>query len=267
MAQSSAHKALELYLKGLLGHSVLDDDDRAAIRSLPSTKLQLDATRNLSAAGDRPANVGLVVDGLIGRCRKAKDGVRQIVSLHLPGDMVNLSSLMLAEAPHPLVAMTRTTIAQIPHRALRDLAVQSSAIAAALLRDCLIDASIVTQWLFNIGRRNARIRVAHFFCEIACRAHAKGMTQGATFLLPMTQEQLGETLGLTPVHVNRTLRQLREEKLLTVSRGFVTIGDWDGLTIAGEFDSAYLHLPRSGDGPLANLCTREASPAAPAHLN
>jgi CRP-like cAMP-binding protein len=156
--------------------------------------------------------------------------------------MVDLHSLMVPQASAALNALTRSSVLRVPHAPLREIGVLYPAVAAAFWRDCVIHAAIVAQWLVNVGRRDARSRLAHFFCEMGLRYQQLGHAPAERYELPMTQEQLGDALGLTAVHVNRTLMGLRDDGLVAVSKASVEILDWSGLTAAAEFDGGYLQL-------------------------
>jgi CRP-like cAMP-binding protein len=119
----------------------------------------------------------------------------------------------------------------------------NAAVGRALWIDTLIDASIFREWVVNVGRRDSRARVAHLLCEFSLRLQAAGMAENHRYELPMTQEQLADATGLTPVHVNRVLKALEREGLIErASSKSVLIGDWQRLTTAGDFNRSYLHL-------------------------
>jgi CRP-like cAMP-binding protein len=153
--------------------------------------------------------------------------------------MPDLHSVVQQTATSALQALSTTTILQIPHTALRALAAAHPAIAEAFWRDCMVDSMVLAQWVVNVGRRDAQARLAHLLCEMTCRYKAAPVRGVITFELAMTQYQMADCAGLTPVHVNRTLRQL--EKLGTTFRNRrVRIEDWPALAEIGEFDRAYL---------------------------
>jgi CRP-like cAMP-binding protein len=233
---------LRRFLAKVNSRSRLTPDERDAVLALPCVPRQVQANREIVRLGEQVEHSCLVVDGYVARFALLEDGSRQIVSLHIAGDMVDLYSLMLPAVPTPLVALSLSTIVQIPHSALRTLTFQHPAVAAALWRECVVDGAIVAQWLVNVGRREARGRIGHLFCELAIRSNQIGRLQAGRFPLAVTQEQLADALGLTPVHVNRTLQTLRKEGLLEVSQREVTILDWGGLASISGFDAEYLQL-------------------------
>lgn len=236
--------ALKLFLARLEARSSLNEKEREAVLSLDGEPERWGAHRDFVRLGEETQHCCLVVEGLVARFAQLEDGSRQIVSLHVPGDMVDLYSLLLPNAPSPLHALTASTIIRVPHAAVRRLAFKHEGLSAALWRDCVVDGAVMAQWLVNVGRKNARSRIAHLICEMAVRYAHVGRVESGSFIFPVTQEQLGDALGLTPVHVNRSLKSLREEGLIQWIKAQVTILDWDRLSNAGEFNADYLHLSR-----------------------
>ena len=243
MAFAAASDALRLFLGKVCARSDLGAEEREAVLGLPAVPRRVEAHRDIVRLGEQVDQACLVAEGLVARFVQLEDGQRQLISFHIPGDMADLHSLILPAAPAPLVALAPTTLFQIPHSALRDLTFRYPAVADAFWRECVVDGNIVAQWLVSVGRRDARARLAHLICEMAVRSSQIGRLVHGAFPLPITQEQIADALGLTPVHVNRTLRALREEGLVKASRGEFAILDWGGLVFAAGFDPAYLQLP------------------------
>lgn len=250
MSFAAASDALAFFSSKLAARSTLSAEELDAVRNLPATPRRIATHGEIVRLGEQVDHACLIAEGLVSRFAQMEDGRRQHISLHLPGDMVDLYSLLLPAAPTPLVALTATTLFQIPHAALRDVAFRFPALAASFWRECVIDGNIIAQWLVSAGRRDARGRLAHLFCEMAVRSSHIQRYRNGSFPFPMTQEQIADALGLTPVHVNRSLQALRAEGLVRVSRGEVTIIDWEGLKFVAEFGQAYLHLPGLPDGTL-----------------
>ena len=244
----SASDALELFLRKVDARSPLSTYEREAILRLPTVPRRVAAYAEIVRLGEQTEHALLVAQGLVARFAHTADGRRQHTSIHLAGDMPDLHSLVLPAAPAPVIALTATTVFQIPHAALRKLTLDYTAIAAALWRESVIDGQITAQWLVSVGRRDARGRLAHLLCEMATRYKWIGNSRNCTFPLPITQEQIADALGLTSVHVNRSLQALRREGLVRVARGEATILDWDALAFAAEFDPTYLHLPNVAEG-------------------
>lgn len=242
MSQSSNRPAIDIFLAKLLTHSALNDEEQDAITALPASRVEVPAHRDLVRLGESVDHACLVERGLMGRFGQTEDGKRQFISLHIPGEMSDLHSLIVSDADASLNALTSSAVLRVPHSRLHDLEERYPAIAAAFSRDCVLQAEIVAQWLVNVGRRDARTRMAHLLCEMALRFGRTSHSPVLRYELPMTQEQLGDAVALTSVHVNRTLASLREERLASFSRGVVEIYDWNALAAAGEFDPTYLHL-------------------------
>ena len=219
----------------------LDPDDRAAIEHLPFNIESVPQGRYLVREGEPAAQCCLLVEGYACRHKTTRRGGRQIVSFHMRGDLLDLQSLLFAVADHSIQTITAATVAWIPAKALQSLARERPAIGEALWRDTLIDASIFREWVLNVGRRDARSRVSHMLCEFAARGQAVGLGSPEGFELPMTQEEIADATGLTSVHVNRTLRVLREEGVIEQERRHLTVRNWPRLRQIAGFDSAYLH--------------------------
>ena len=182
----------------------------------------------------------LVVEGLVGRFGQKKDGIRQITCLYIPGDMADLPSVVSPKSAWGLVALTATTILQIPHAQLRNLAASHPGIAESFWRDCVADGSIFSEWVVNVDRRDAIARLAHLLCEMAIRSEVAGQGDRNEFALPIIQNDIGDATGLTGVHVNRTLRELRMASIVTVRGGKVVVHHWDKLVAIGGFTPAFL---------------------------
>lgn len=152
--------------------------------------------------------------------------------------MVDLHSAVRPIGFGGLTALCDTTILRIPHRAIRSLAARFPAIAEAFWRDASLDAAILTQWVINVGRRDARTRLAHIFCEMSIR-YGDDCEVSPKYAFPVTQEQLADASALTSVHVNRSLKALRVDELVTFRNGEVRIHDWNELAKTGEFEPSY----------------------------
>lgn len=231
---------LRLFLDRLAARSPLGSAERNAILNLPGQPVQVKANSDFVRPGERVDHACLVVDGLVGEFGQNSDGQRQITALHIAGDMADLHSVMMPVAGSALQALTTSTLIRIPHRALLALARDYPAIGEAFWRDSVLDAAILSQWIVNVGRRNAASRMAHLICEMAIRYEQIGKSVGFSFEFPATQSHLADALGLTPVHVNRTLKALKEQEVAEWHHRTVHILDWDRLVAIGDFDPAYL---------------------------
>jgi CRP-like cAMP-binding protein len=219
----------------------LGEEHREAIRSLPITVAQVRKNHQLVRDGSPTGDCYLILDGYVCRHKLSSNGGRQIVSFHMAGDIVDLQHLLFDRADHNIQAITDLRYAKLPAAALRSLAKQHGAIAEALWRDTLIDASIFREWVLNVGRRDAKSRIAHMLCEFAVRREAAGLGSPERFDLPMSQEEIGDATGLTSVHVNRMLRALGEDGVIARDNRELHITDWDQLRRIADFDPMYLH--------------------------
>lgn len=192
--------------------------------------------------GDRTTHSCLLRAGFVYRHKVVADGARQICAIHMAGDIVDLQNSLLGFADHNVQALTRAEVAFIPQEAIRQIAFERPAIGMAMWFDTLVDSSIFREWIANVGRRNARTRIAHLLCEFALRVEAAALAKHDNYTLPMTQEQLADCTGLTPVHVNRTLRSLDADGVISRTNRSVTVDDWKRLAAEGDFSSAYLHM-------------------------
>jgi CRP-like cAMP-binding protein len=236
----SEGRNLQPFLERLTRRSVLTREEQQAILSLPTHASQVHANSDFVGLGETVDHVSLIVSGMVGRFDQNSEGSRQITAIHIPGDMANLHSVVQPQATSALQALSVATILSIPHSAVRAATAQHPALAEALWRDCMVDAAILSQWVVNVGRCQARIRIAHLLCEMAVRLNAPVDQGSFTFPFLVTQMQIADATGLTSVHVNRILRSLREDGLVDVRRREVVVEDWAGLTAAGEFNPNYL---------------------------
>ena len=220
----------------------LSDADREALIELPFRMTRAEPGRYLVREGAVADHSILIISGLAYRHKISADGSRQIVSIHIPGDFVDLEGSLLKVADHNVQALTRCDLATVPRAALREVLLAHPQVAYAMWIDTLIDASIFREWIMNVGRRDARERLAHIFCEFALRLESAGMGSTTGYELPMTQEQLADATGLTAVHVNRTLKAMDAEGLIKRERRFILIPDWEKLRTVAGFSELYLHL-------------------------
>lgn len=202
---------------------------------------------------DLTKNCCILLSGFAFRSKVVGNGGRQILSVNIPGEILDLQHAFLGKADHSIQMLTAGDVAFVAADAVHDIAFAHPAVGRAMWLETLAEGSIFREWIANIGRRDARTRVAHLLCEIAVRLHAAGLISGNRYELPMTQEQLGDATGLTPVHVNRTLQKLRSDGLITRDRRAITIEDWKALSGVGDFVSAYLHLEsEQGSADMSN---------------
>lgn len=224
----------------------ISEKELASLREIPIHVVDMAAHQSIVREGDRPHRSFVVLDGLACTSKLSASGSRQIMAVHVPGDLPDVQSLHLAIMDCSLSSISPCRIGFIEHKVLRKICEGSPAMAAALWRHTLIEAAIFREWVLNVGRRTATSRMAHFFCELVLRLQAAGRCRELTCNVPLSQATLGDILGLSVVHVNRTLMELREAKLISWKNGLLEVLDWPGLVEAGDFDPAYLHLSSAG---------------------
>ncbi|UIJ44806.1 Crp/Fnr family transcriptional regulator [Sphingomonas cannabina] len=243
----------------------LGPSDIDTLLALPHRIARLERGSFLVREGDKATHCRVLLSGFVYRHKCTGEGARQILSIHLRGDLVDLPNVMLDVADDNIQALTDVSVALIPAHEILTLALASPSIAKAMWADTMVDASILREWLLNIGQHNARQRIAHLICELALRQEDAGICDSGQYHWPLTQEQLGETTGLTSVHVNRTLQKLRAERLLRTSGRQLLVADWEGLKVAGDFRSGYLHLASATSSSIQPARSRDMLRAALRH--
>ena len=229
--------------------TVLTADERNAVLALPCKIEDARAGKYVVREGDRVSHCCLLVTGFAFRQKVVADGGRSISAIHMRGDVLDLQNSLLGVADHSVQTLTSCVLGFIPREAIRELAFALPNVGMAIWYDTLVDASIFREWIANIARRNAASRIAHLICEFGVRLEAAGLGQKVNYQLPMTQEQLADCTGLTPVHVNRTLKALEASGDIKRTVRDVAIADWDKISATADFRSDYLHLRGSDSRP------------------
>ena len=232
---------LQPFLDRLISRSILTAEEQEAILGLPTTAFKAGRNEDFVKLGEPVRHCSFIVAGIVGRFDQNSNGERQITAVHLAGDIPDLLSVVQPKPTSALQALSATTILRIKHQALRDVAARHPAIAEAFWRDCTVDAMVMAQWLVNLGRRDAKARLAHLLCELALRLKADVSAQQVEFRLAMTQEHIANVTGLSLIHVNRSLMALRGIGTQFRS-GVVSIQNWQHLQHLGDFDPTYLQL-------------------------
>lgn len=225
----------------------LSGEDKAALAHASSRQVRRFAMHeDILREGEMPQAVAVLHEGWACRYKTLEDGRRQIIGLFLPGDVCDLNIFVLREMDHSIAAVTSVTIGEISRRAFEQLMATSQRLAQALWWDFLVAAAVQREWTVSLGQRDAFERVAHLFCELFLRLESAGRTNGWSCDFPLTQTELGEATGLSAVHVNRTLQELRSAELIVLKDRILTILDFEALQRAALFNPAYLHLGREG---------------------
>jgi CRP-like cAMP-binding protein len=225
----------------------LSDEERSAILKLSQLRLrQLRPREDLVQEDQRPRDLHLILTGWAYRYKMLEDGRRQTLSVLIGGDFCDLDHHLLGAMDHSIAALSPLCIAEIPHAHLEAVTARFPNLAQAFRWTALVDGSIEREWIVNLGQRNAIERIAHLLCEIYCRMRAIGQVSDQRCEFPMTQADIGEATGLTVVHVNRTLQELRRIGLISLSGKELVVHDEPGLARAGLFNPKYLHLAPAG---------------------
>lgn len=220
----------------------LDADEKRILRNMVVRIKEFRADEDMVREGARPTDSTLLLEGFAARYKDLPNGKRQITALHVPGDFVDLHSFLLKTMDHGIMALSGCKTGAVPHETLREISERHPHLTRLLWLNTLLDGAIHREWLVAMGRRAALGQMAHLFCELFLRLQAVGLTEDRSFRLPLTQAELGDTLGLSTVHVNRVLQELRASRLVSWRGATVTIEDWDGLARVAEFDPAFLNL-------------------------
>ena len=239
---SPIHLHADALVRKLASVTTLSEEDRDAVRALPMQIVQLKADQDIVREGDRPTRSCLVIEGLTAIYKLAGDGKRQIMAFQLPGDVPDLQSLHLHRLDNGVTTLTPCTVGFIRHEDLRRLCRDHPLVADALWRTTLIDVAVFREWIVNVGQRNAYQRMAHLLMETLTRLEAIGRSEEDSCEFPITQTELGDATGMSGVHVNRILQELRSDHLIEIRGGRFVALDRKRLTQVGDFNPAYLHL-------------------------
>lgn len=225
----------------------LTSDDQAALDRLArGTPREVPARRDLIREGEAPRTAYLIQSGWGCRYKALADGRRQIVDFLVPGDLCDLHVEVLTQMDHSIGAVTQMKVAEIAPSELGRVRSAHREIDQALRMDDLVKISIQREWTLNVGQRTAYERLSHILSELFLRMEIVGLTDGRSCEFPLTQLDLADATGLTAVHVNRTLQELRKDGLIELHSRTLTIPDLEALRDAGLFNANYLHLHRAG---------------------
>lgn len=232
---------IEMHLKRLRARHAISDTEVAAIRAAISEIRDVPARRTLVEAGVEMSYSMLLLKGLVCRYKDLSEGQRQITQVHVPGDFPDLHSFTLKKLDHSIMTLSPCRIALVPHVNLNEITERHPHLTRVYWFSTNLDAAIHREWEVSLGRRPAIARCAHLLAEFRFRLAMVGLADARGYDLPISQIDLSECLGLTPVHVNRSLRRLREDGIATFRSGRVDIHDLARLEEVGEFDPAYLY--------------------------
>jgi CRP-like cAMP-binding protein len=235
---------IESHLKKLRCRDEISAEEEAAIRGAVTEYRDFRSDLTVIRAGQELTESLLLVSGWMARAKQMEDGERQISEIHIDGDFVDLHGFSLKRLDHDVVTLSQSRIAVVPHDRLRKITESFPHLTRVYWFSTNMDAAIHREWTVSLGRRSALQRMAHLFCELLIRLEIVGLTHGDSYDFPLTQLELSECLGLTPVHINRTLQELRRRELIRLESRRVTILDLDELKAVAEFDPSYLYLEK-----------------------
>ena len=226
----------------LLKRDALSAKEQVALSDVLGPPITVSAGSDIIVEGERPSCSTLLSSGMAARYTTLADGGRQITELNIAGDFIDLHSFVMKQMDHGVQALTDCTIVQAPHVRIRRITEDHPHLGRLLWLDTVIDAAIHRQWIASMGRRTSLARLAHLLCELYKRLEVVHLTSDFTFELPLSQAILADVMGLSTVHVNRLIAELRSTGLVTWAQARVQILDWPRLTALAEFDDAYLRL-------------------------
>jgi CRP-like cAMP-binding protein len=225
----------------------LSADDRTILERAASDRVRKFAARvDIAREGDKPKEVHLILSGWACRYKQLEDGRRQVISFFLPGDLCDLNVFVLKEMDHSIGTITPVTTADLPREFFDEIGTGYPRIATALWWEALVNAAIQREWTMNLGQRTASERMAHLLCEVFFRLRLAGLTAGQSCEFPMTQSDLADATGLSKVHVNRTLQELRAAGLILLKGKTLSVPSLEQLMNAGLFNANYLHMEHEG---------------------
>jgi len=232
----------KLLVRNLERFGSLTEEDKHVLAGAATVEKQFAADQDIVREGDRPTICNVIVEGFLCRYRILPDGKRQIMNFLVPGDITDIQAFLLRTMDHSIGTLTPCTVAIIPHVSLSAITDSHPRIARALWQCTMVESALFRAWMVNIGQQEAYGRISHLLCELLLRMKVIGLAENGAYELPITQAELGDALGISNVHVNRVLQELRADGLITLTGRIVAINDWKGLREAGQFNPGYLHL-------------------------
>ena len=233
---------IDAHLARLRKRAPINAEEEEALRGLVAQVRRAPPDQTLVEEGQPLDQSLLLIEGWLGRTKDRRSGRRQIAELHVPGDFADLHGFTLKRLDHSIMSLSDCVIAEIPHERLERMTVDHPRLARIYWFLTNVDAAIHRQWTISLGGSSSIARMAHLFCEMFVRLEVVGKTHGDSYDFPLTQEELAMCLGLTPVHVNRTLQELRRKNLIQFESRQVRIPDFDALAAVAEFSPCYLYL-------------------------
>lgn len=233
---------LQPFLRKIMRRDKLGVEEQTAIVAAADERLDYAPGQDLVMEGQRPYRSMLVTTGFTCRYRMLADGERQVTAIHIAGDFVDLHSFLLKEMDHSVGALTACSVITFPHERLVKVTERYPHLTRMLWLLTLLDGAIHREWLVGMGRLSAAQRTGHLICEIYARLRAVGLAEDHSFAFPITQAAMADAVGISTVHINRVLQELRQDDLIGWDRGLLVIRNWNALAAMAQFDDRYLHL-------------------------
>jgi CRP-like cAMP-binding protein len=233
---------MDRFVAKLRSRQALSDEEERLLRDAAWTQRRYARHEVIVPAGRKLDYAHLLLSGFAARCQEDSAGNRQLVGVSVAGDLLDIHGVVLGRVEQELVALSACEVAALPHREVRTLSLSSPALLRTFALQGAIDHSIQAAWIQALGSKRGPAKVAHIFCEMQLRLGVVGLATRMGFPLPLSQQELADYSGMTHVHLNRCLKELREAGLLAFSQGWAKVEDWEGLKRLARFDEAYLNL-------------------------
>jgi CRP-like cAMP-binding protein len=229
-------------IRKLEGFASLSDADRGLLERVSASARPIAAGTDLAREGEPPDGVYLIMDGMACRHKRSASGARQIMAYLVPGDLCDLDVALLDQMEHNITTLSDCSVVRITPEVVANLLEHHPAVARALRKSTLVDEATLREWLVNVGCRSADERIAHLLCELLLRLQVVGKATHDSFDLPVTQQDLADTTGLSSVHVNRTMQSLQRQEVIALAGTSLQILDLPRLKALAGFKPNYLHL-------------------------
>ena len=233
---------MDRFVAKLRGRQALCEQDEQLLLEAGWVRRRFARHEVMVRSGERLDNAHLLLSGFVARAHEDSAGNRQIIGIGVAGDLLDIHGAVLGQLEQELVALSACEVAMLPYRELRRLTQQSPAIQTVLWLQAAIDHSIQGAWIQALGTKRGPAKLAHVFCEMQLRLGLVGIATKMGFPLPLSQQELAEYAGMTHVHLNRCLKELRDSGLVSFSQGWAKVENWNGLKALARFDEAYLNL-------------------------
>jgi CRP-like cAMP-binding protein len=233
---------LDLFIQKLRARHELSRDEEAALRGMRWSDRRYERHQVMVRSGELLEYSMLLLSGFALRCKFTADGARQILETNVAGDFIDLHGFILRRLDHEITAASRCNIGLVPHSELKRVSELCPRLSRILWFQTLVDAAITREWMLVLGKKRSRARVAQFFCEMHSRLKLVGLTSDGGYAIPFNQQELADITGMTPVHLNRCLKELREADMVTFRNGQVRLHDPAGLARDAQFDPGYMHI-------------------------